>query len=305
MTTHTFTSLSASTAYTYSVKAINGNTTANTSPALNGTGSVTTLGLETAPAQPGTISTVGAPTATAFTVQWTASANFGTDAAGTTITAGNYKICRSDGVTATADKACQTIPSATTPLQATFSGLNAGITYQLSLTATNANTTANTSTPRTLGVLTANGTPDNVPPQPGPITVTGTTDTSVSITWPAVANFGTNGTGVAYTAGNYVVCRDDGAGGAVNQDCQTVASTAARQVTFSGLTTGLTYKVEVKATNANATNNTSTASTRNIQALAGGVGAPVDVPTLGEWGVIILSLLLAGSAVLVGRRRRF
>ncbi len=35
------------------------------------------------------------------------------------------------------------------------------------------------------------------------------------------------------------------------------------------------------------------------------IGDPTSVPTLGQWGTVILSLLLAASAVLLGRRRRF
>ncbi len=61
-------------------------------------------------------------------------------------------------------------------------------------------------------------------------------------------------------------------------------------------TTGGSYSVTITATNAGGT------ATQNATMAIAGAATPASIPTLSEWGLIVLSLLLAGMAALRWRR---
>jgi hypothetical protein len=217
--TKSFTSLLTNTPYSVSVRAVN----------ANGNGQIATVTTSTVvvltPTAPPNL-VVSALGETSMTVIWDLPASDG----GYTITAYKYRIIGTG-----LDSGWVTTSSGLTRTQA-FTGLTSNITYTVSILAVTAagNGALSSVSAKTLYV----GAPD----APTGLAITGQTLTTLSVSWIAPTN--TNGS--AITGYSYSITGTGIPGGVT---WYTSPNGTAPNITISGLTSGGTYTVAVKAVN--------------------------------------------------------
>ncbi len=223
--THTFTGLSANTQYTLKVIASN----SGGDSAAASTSASTLAALPNAPAAPTGLSTSGI-TQTAITLSWTKSTG-----------ATAYKVQVDSGtVTTLGDVATHT-----------FSGLSAGTSYTLKVSASNS---GGDSTAATVSASTL----PNAPAAPTGLTTSGITQTAITLSW-------TKSTG----ATAYKVQVDSGT-------VTTLGDVATH--TFSGLSAGTSYTLKISASNSGGD---STAATVSASTLPNAPAAPTGLTTSG------------------------
>jgi hypothetical protein len=220
-TSTTFSGLTLGATYSVSVVAMNG---AAASTALAGS-----LTLSTVPSPPATLSAVGG--AGSITVNWTAPSGSVTGYQAT-LNPGN--IVRNLG---------------SSSLSTVFTGLAAGTTYTVAVVAINAQ---GSSSPANVTATTT-----AVPGIVVPLTLTVTSDTTLTVAW-------STGTGVATS---YTVTAQPG-------NWSRVVLAPAITTTLSGLTPGTTYTVSVVATNA-----VGSSTARTATATTGGTSTTSAPPT--------------------------
>ena len=216
------TGLSASTSYTYRVRATDA--AGNLSP-YSGTTSTTTLTVDTTPpSQPGTL-TANAVSGSEVDLSWGAS----TDNVGVT----GYQVERCTGA------GCTNFTQIATPAGTTYkdTGVSASTSYSYRVRATDAagnlstySNTASATTP----------TPDTTPPsQPGTLTATAVSGSEIDLSWGA----STDNVGVT----GYLLERCQGAGCSNFTQIATPTGTSYKD---TGLTASTSYTYRVRATDA-------------------------------------------------------
>jgi hypothetical protein len=203
-TTFTLTGLTLGRSYTVRVKAYDFNTNTGNQSDFSDPVTATTAD-STPPTQPGGL-TVSNTTENSATISWTASSdNVGVQ---------GYSITVNGVYLATTKNTSYTI-----------SGLSPATSYSVEVKAFDA--TKNFSTGAAVSALTQNDT--TVPSQPGTLTVTGTTSSSVTVNWTASTdNVGVSGYAV-FVNGKYL------------------ATTKNTSYTVSGLFATTSYNIEIKA----------------------------------------------------------
>ncbi len=226
-TTYSDTGLTTGATYYYRVTAsdIANNVSAPAPSATTGVSAVTVDNVApTAPA--GLVST--SQTTSSIVLSWNAST--GTPA-GETI---NYKVFRSSSVNGTYSQ----VGSSTTNTTFTDSGLTAGVMYYYKVSATDAAGNASAPNPSTgYGISTLAPTDNQPPTIPTAFTVTGTTASTVSLSWTASTDVG--GSAVQ----GYIIYRSATSGGTYSP----VGNTGGTTYTDSGLAASTTYYYKVSA----------------------------------------------------------
>ncbi len=248
-TTTTITGLTLGTAYHFTVKATNEVGSSVTSTTSN------TVTPATVPAAPTGVTataalTAATPKAPQIDVTWTAPGDNGSALTGYTLSATPI-----GGGTTVTGTAAHTATSGTIT-----TGLAAGITYDVTVTATNGIGAGPASSPP--AVVTT----DAVPGAPGSVVATALVDGSATVTWMAPATHGTPIT--SYTVTSTPAC--PGCKGLTVSGSPAATSTA-----VTGLTVGTSYTFTVTATN---TVGTGAASAPSNQVGAAGLpAAPANV----------------------------
>ena len=208
-------------------------------------------------------------TSSSVSLSWTAS----TDNVGVT----GYQILRAPG--ASGGTFTQVGTSTTTSF--TSSGLTANTTYRFQVRAVDAagNTSAVSNTV-TAATQTGGGSDTQAPSAPSNLASTGTTASSVSLSWTASTD------NVAVTG--YQILRAPGASGGTFTQVGTSTSTS---FTNSGLTAGTTYRFQVRALDAagnlSAVSNTVTAATQTGGGSGGACSITPTMQTQWQTGYVI------------------
>ena len=272
-TTFTNSSLPSSTSFCYRVTASNANGTSGPSNTVTGT----TGGGTTPPPAP-TGLTVTGTTSSSVSLSWTASTG-----------ATQYQIQRANGACSTSSSFAQVGTSTSTTF--TNTGLAASTTFCYRVTASNANGTSGPS--NTVPATTGGANP---PPAPTGLTVTGTTSSSVSLSWTASTG-----------ATQYQIQRANGACSTSSSFAQVGTSTSTT-FTNTGLAASTTFCYRVTASNANGTSGPS----NTVPATTGGgtSGGCSAVPTVqSAWGngyvVQPVTVTNTGTSAITGWRVTF
>ena len=223
-TSCTVSGITGGTTYTFSVTASNSTGVSSISSSSN---SVTSGGVPSAPA-PVTLGQVSNGT---MAIYWQPPSSTG----GTPITA--YTVTATDGV-----NPITCTPTAVSNTSCTLLGLSIGVTYSISVTATNSSGTSSASTPVTGSVGSA------APSAPAPVTLGQISNGTIAIYWQPPSSTG----GTPITA--YTVIAT---GGTAPVTCAPT-SVSNTSCTLVGLSAGITYSISVTATNSVGTSLAST-----------------------------------------------
>ena len=223
-TSCTVSGITGGTTYTFSVTASNSTGVSSVSSSSN---SVTSGGVPSAPA-PVTLGQVSNGT---MAIYWQPPSSTG----GTPITA--YTVTATAGV-----NPITCTPTAVSNTSCTLLGLSIGVTYSISVTATNSSGTSSASTPVTGSVGSA------APSAPAPVTLGQISNGTIAIYWQPPSSTG----GTPITA--YTVIAT---GGTAPVTCAPT-SVSNTSCTLVGLSAGITYSISVTATNSVGTSLAST-----------------------------------------------
>jgi len=141
------------------------------------------------------------------------------------------------------------------------------------------------------------------PDDPTGINVDSTTHNSVTVSWTAIADWGDDGS-TPYDANSpgseYEVCATPASGPSI---CDRTAGTNIT-LTVGGLDANTAYNLTVQAINASVASTQAAGPGFTTLAAPLAAGNVNDVPTMSEWALIVMALLIAASAVMFGRRRQ-